>query len=170
MRITQYSQNRNLLRQNAANIRFPKAGIGGCDLRKIRRIQSKGSADLRVPRKGVYIEQLRAGSIGIVCSIAFSVRHAMNQPGINGSKAQFMTHGLLLCAWDILHQPSKFGGWEKGRNGNTGGFADMFAPAGIHYPLAHILGPAALPDNGIGNGQSGHFIPANRGLPLIGDA
>ena len=100
----------------------------------------------------------------------FAAGELPDQPGVNGTEEQLAGIGPLSGPGHIVQQPFDLGAGEIGVRLQAGLMTDGVAIAPLHQVVNDIGGTAALPDDGVGNGFPGRFVPDDCGFPLVGDA
>ena len=93
-----------------------------------------------------------------------------DEPGVYGAEEELPGICPLSGAGDLVQQPLDLGAGKIGVRHKAGFHPDLVPIALLYQPLDDIRGPAALPDDGVGDGLSRLFIPDHGGLPLVRNA
>ena len=114
------------------------------------------------------VEQPGAAGVGIVGAVHPFPSEIPQQPAVHRAAAQGSGVGRGAHRRQMFQHPGQFGGAEIGRKGQSSFLPDH--RVGTGQPGAEVLGPAALPDNGVIEGCAGGFIPGQHRFPLVGKA
>ena len=117
------------------------------------------------------VEQHGAGSVGVVGDVGHAVGQLPDEPGVYGAEQQAAGLRLFPGALHMVQNPFDFGGGKVGVNQKAGALLNVIHQLRVlHQLLADAGGAAALPHNGVVNGQARLLVPHNGGFPLVGDA
>jgi len=112
------------------------------------------------------IKEHRARSVGIVGHVLTG--KVPDQPGIHGAEEQFAVFRALLAVFDMIEDVANLRAGKIRIDQKPGGLLHIIAPAFGNERFAERRRPAALPDNGVVDRQSGRLVPNDRGFALVG--
>ncbi len=97
-----------------------------------------------------------------------AAREIVKQPGIDGAGQQFTFFGTGSQFGLLIQEPFEFGARKIRVQHQTGfGTKERFVTQSLEFGT-DLCRAAALPDDGIVNGQTRGFFPEHQGLTLVG--
>ena len=116
------------------------------------------------------VKQHGTAGIGMIRHMYGSARQFPNQPGVDRAEEQFALLRPFSRSGNIVQKPLDLGTGKIGIGHKACFRTDNVRNAFGYKIVNNIRSTAALPDNCVGNGLAGFFVPDNRRFPLIRDA
>ena len=130
---------------------------------------AKDAQELRVPRGGTQVEELRARRVGGVARVDRAAREVPQQPAVDRAGAQLARSGAAVAVGNRIEQPADLAGGEQRIDRQAGPLFEKRAQPAIAQRLTERRRAPALPDDDRAERPAGRAVPDEHRLALVGD-